>query len=157
MVQRLWRGGLGALEFARRQTCCECGEHRASGFFDVDGGGAMKAIMNTLKERASTFRCGVSARMPPFIIEPAQQWRQLRSDIYSLASREAVTQCMQGCQQNQINPFAVMPAETAHDVIDPGFCLGYSDAEILKGWHDYLPVYLAFSPQGGRACLREIK
>ena len=78
--------------------------------------------------------------MPSLVIEPTQQWRQLRSDIDSLISRKAVTQPMQCCQQNQIDPLAVMPAETAHDVIDPGLCLRYGDAEILKSWHDYLPI-----------------
>jgi hypothetical protein len=33
----------------------------------------------------------------------------------------------------QIDPLAVMAAETAHDVIDPGLCLRHGDAEIFKG------------------------
>jgi len=65
---------------------------------------------------------------------------------------------MQRCQQNPIGPLAVMPAEAARDVIDPGFCLRYGDAEILKGGHDYLPDYSAcIFRQGGSAYLREIK
>jgi hypothetical protein len=48
---------------------------------------------------------------------------------------------MQGRQQNQIDPLAVMPAETVHDVIDPGFCLGHGDAEILKSWHGCIPDF----------------
>jgi hypothetical protein len=34
-----------------------------------------------------------------------------------------------------------MPAETAHDVIDPSLSLRHGDAEVLTGWHDYLPNY----------------
>ena len=51
IVQRLWRGGLGVLKFARRQTRCKCGEHHASGFFYIDAGVAMDTIMNTLQGR----------------------------------------------------------------------------------------------------------
>ena len=132
-VQRLWRSGLGVLKFPGGQTRCKCGEYHASGFFYIDAGVAMDAIMNTLKKGASTLGCQVSAWMPSFIIEPAQQWWQLRSDVYCFISRKAVAQRMQGCQQNQIDPLAVMPAETAHDVIDPGLCLRHGDAEIFKG------------------------
>jgi hypothetical protein len=62
---------------------------------------------------------------------------------------KAVPQRMQGRQQNQIDPLAVMPAKTARDVIDPGLCLGYGDTEILKGRHNYLPNYLTFSAKAG--------
>ena len=103
-VQRLWRGGLGVLKFPGGQTRCKGGEHHTSGFFYIDAGVAMDAIMNTLKKGASTLGCQVSAWMPSFIIEPAQQWWQLRSDVYCLISRKAVAQRMQGCQQNQIDP-----------------------------------------------------
>src|ERR1035437_11188438 len=133
IVQRLWCGGLCVLKFARRQTRRKCGEHHASRFFYIDAGVAMDAIVNTLKEGASALRSQMSVWVPPFIIEPAQQWRQLCSNVDSLISRKAVTQRMQGCQQNQINPFAVMPAETVHDIIDPGLCLRHGDAEISKG------------------------
>jgi len=140
-VQRLWRGGLGVLKFPGRQARGEHSEHSARRIFYIDAWVAVDSIMNAFKEGASTISCRVSAWMPSFIIEPAQQWRQLRSDIDSLIPRKAVTQRMQGCQQNQINPLAVVPAETAHDVIDPGLCLRDGDTEILKGRHDYLPNY----------------
>src|SRR5512140_2457947 len=127
IMQRLRRRGLGVLEFRRRQARCKRGEHRAGGIFDIDAGVAMDAIMNALKEGAAALRCQMGIRMPAFIVQPAQQYRQLRADIYGLVSRKNVAQRMHGCQQDQIDTLAVMPAETAHDVIDPGFCLGYSD------------------------------
>jgi len=63
---------------------------------------------------------------------------------------------MQGCQQNQIDPLAVMPAKTTCDVIHPSLCLGYGNAEILKG---RITISLMFDilRQGGPAYLREIK
>ena len=101
----------------------------------------MDAIVNALKEGTSALRRQAGAWMPSLTIEPAQQWRQLHSDIYRLILRKAVTQPMQGRQQNQIDALAVMPAETAHDVIDPSLSLRHGDAEVLTGWHDYLPNY----------------
>jgi hypothetical protein len=47
IVQWLRRGSLGVFEFASRQTCRECGEHHPSGFFYIDAGVAMNAVMNT--------------------------------------------------------------------------------------------------------------
>src|SRR5512147_2597430 len=64
IVKRLRRGGLGVLKFASRQTCRECGEHRASGILDIDGEVAMDAIVNPIKEGASAVCCQVGAWMP---------------------------------------------------------------------------------------------
>jgi hypothetical protein len=50
-----------------------------------------------------------------------------------------------------------MPGEAAHDIVDPGLCLRYGNAEILKSWHDRHSSCLAFSAIGGVAYLREIK
>jgi hypothetical protein len=157
IVQRLWRGGLGVLKFPRRQTRGKLGKHHASGFFYIDAGVAMDTIMDTLKKCAPTLGREVSAWMPSLIIKPTQQWRQLRSNVHSLVSRKAVTQRMQCCQQDQIHPLAVMPAQTARDVINPGLCLGYRGAEILKGCHVLFPSLFDILRQGGPTYLREIK
>jgi len=122
-MQRLRRRGLGVLKLPGRQARGERSEHYARRLFYIDAGVTVDSIMNAFKEGASILRGKVSAWMPSFIIEPAQQWRQLRSNVYGLILRKAVTQCVQCCQQNQIDPLAVMPTETAHDVINPGLCL----------------------------------
>ena len=145
IMQRLRRSGLGVLKFRGRQAGSERCEYRTRGFFRVDSWVAVDAIMNAFKEGASTLRRQMSAWMPSFIVEPTQQWRQLRSNVYGLILRKAVTQRMKRCQQNQIDPLAVMTAETAHDVIDPDLYLRYGGAEILKGRHDHLPDYSTFS------------
>ena len=132
IVQRLRRCGLGVLKFPGRQARGERREHHAGCFLYVDAGVAVDSVKNAFKEGASALRRQVSPWMPSFIIESAQQRRQLRSNVYSLILRKAVAQRMQRCQQNQIDPLAVMPAETVHDVIDPGLRLGYGSAEILE-------------------------
>jgi len=121
VVQLLRRGSFGVLDFRRREARGEQGKYRAGGRFCVDSRIAVHAIMNAFQERRSAANGGARTRVPAFVIKAAQQRRQLRADVDGFVAPHGVTQCMQRCEQNQINSFPIAPTETPHKVIDPLF------------------------------------
>ena len=86
----------------------------------------------------------MSAGVPVVVVKTAKQGQQLCSDIHRFVSRQTVTQGVQSRDQSEIAPLAIVPAKSAHELVDPVLGRAYRGVEIVNGCHGRCASFARF-------------
>src|SRR5271157_3584438 len=131
-AKRFGRSGDHILDLARRQTGCKQSENGGGDDFRIDAGIMVHGLVNACAKRIEALRRAMVAGAPAFIVEPAQQWGQLRAKIHDLVARQRVAQSVQRADQRGIGLAAIAPTQAPRQIVDPSVRFGDGAANFIN-------------------------
>ena len=130
-MKRLQRGGHRILNPAWRKTRRKQSKDSASNGFGIYAWIAIHRFVNASAQRVEALRGPMHAGMPTFIIETAQQWRQLCAEIDHLVAWHHIAKSVERADQGGIGLVAIPPVQALRQIVDPALRFSDGAAEFL--------------------------
>ncbi len=118
-AERFGRSGDHILDLARRQAGRKQSENGAGDRFRINAWIAIHRFVKASAQRVEALRGPMHAGMPTFIIETAQQWRQLCAEIDNLVAWQRVAKSVQRANQSRLGFATIMPIQARRQIVDP--------------------------------------